>query len=509
MKKTLIYIMLFFTATCFSGCEEPNEAEGKPSPIINVDNVRRLHKGEDIKLDDVNLQGATKIVGLVISDYQNGNLPEGMLVLQSARIARIRGINLNIGAAAATYLPGDSIVVNISGATLSKVNGSLQINGLSNESIEKVSSGHTPAIQTVSVDILNRNPGFFESTLLRIYGCTFNRVFGEDYAGDKTFHDGGATTLELHTEVTASFASENLPKRANTTGIVFLRNAGETENAQVWPRSISEMVSTGVDVDPNIPLGKTPIVISGFLTDPTGTDGNYEYVQFMATQDIDFEMTPFSMVTCNNAGATGTNHPTDGWASGLTKTYKINLTSGTVAKGNYFYVGGIKKIWGANSTDISSANWVASVLYVDTDGADFGSKTGGLLANSGNPAGIALFLGTTVTEASVPIDVIFYGGTGGDIYSAGPPPKGYRITDTDRYLKKHATTGADQPFFRNGTNTFIFSGFPATSNFAKLGGVYNATTEKWTTVRAMTSTPIGSTSTVSVLETGTGNTKLE
>ena len=509
MKKSIIHILLVFVSLTWYSCEEKTDADSYPSPIINVETVRRLYKGTDIILNNSNLDGAKQIVGIVISDHANKNVPEGLVVLQSRRQpSKIRGINLLIGASAANYLPGDSIVVNIDGAILGRENGSLQIKNLSEQSISKISSDNIPAIQTITVDNLNKNPGFYESTLIRIYGCTFNRVFGEDYAGDKNFHDGGVSTVQLHTEQTAVFANENLPKRAVTTGIVFLQGNNDQPNIQVWPRAFGEMVSTGVDVDPNIPLGKTPVIITGFLTDPTGSDGNYEYVQFMATQDIDFEMTPFSMVTCNNAGATGTSHPTQGWATGGTKTYKFNLTSGTVAKGNYFYVGANKKIWGANSTDISAANWITSVMYMDVDGADFGTKTTGLLANSGNPAGIAIFVGTTVNESSYPVDVIFYGGANGDIYTAGPPELGYRIADTDSYSIKHPTTNADQSFFRKGNNTSRFA-FPAATSFAKLGGVYNATLQKWTTVRTLTNVSLGSTSTIADLETGNGITKLE
>ncbi|WP_353139937.1 DUF5689 domain-containing protein [Pseudopedobacter sp.] len=510
MKKGIIYILLAFTSFMWSSCEEKTDADSYPSPIINVETVRRLYKGQDVTLDNNTLDGATKIVGIVISDHANKNVPAGLVVMQSGRQpAKVRGINLVIGEQASSYLPGDSIVVNIAGSTLTKVNGSLQIKNLLKEAISKVSSGNTPKLQSVTVDNLTKNPSFYESTLVRIYGCIFNRVFGEDYAGDKSFHDGGGSTILLHTEAEASFAGENLPKRAVTSGIVFIEDEGEEQSIRVWPRAFDEMVSTGVDVDPNIPLGKTPIIITGFLTDPTGADGNYEYVQFMATQDIDFEMTPFSMVTCNNAGATlPGGYPEFGWATGGARTYKINLTSGTVAKGHFFYVGANKKIWGSSSTDISAANWIASVMYMDVDGADFGTKTGGLLANSGNPAGIAIFLGTTVNENTAPLDAIFFGGTGGLIYTAGPPQQGYKIANTDRYAIKHPTTNAEQPFFRQGNNTFIF-GFPAATNFAKLGGTYNASSEQWTTVRVMTNVPLGSTSTIADLETGNGLTKLE
>src|SRR5690606_33927054 len=125
--------------------------------------------------------------------------------------------------------------------------------------------------------------------------------------------------------------------------------------------------------------------------DPTSTDANYEYIQLMATKDLDFSVTPFAIVTTNNAGAnTPTGYPVDGWATGGLRTYKIDLTSGTVTKGEYFYVGANKNIWGSGSTDMSSSKWFQK-MYATDDGDGFGTKTTNLLANSGNAAGIAVF----------------------------------------------------------------------------------------------------------------------
>src|SRR5690606_24180968 len=112
-------------------------------------------------------------------------------------------------------------------------------------------------------------------------------------------------------------------------------------------------------------IKKTPIVIAGFLNDAIGTDANYEYIQLLATEDIDFSETPFSVVTTNNAGAsTPQGLPTKGWATGGLRTYKFDLTAGFAAKGTYFYVGGTpKKINGANSNSIAEANWIVSYGY--------------------------------------------------------------------------------------------------------------------------------------------------
>ncbi|HMC98518.1 MAG TPA: hypothetical protein VKH37_00140, partial [Ferruginibacter sp.] len=247
-----------------------------------------------------------------------------------------------------------------------------------------------------------------------------------------------------------------------------------------------------------------PVIITGYLVDPNGSDANYEYIQLMATKNINFATTNFSVVTTNNAGAsTPTGFPATGWATGDLRTYKINLTSGVVQRGQYFYVGANKNIWGAGSTDISSSIWI-SKMYSTVAGDGFGTATSNLLANSGNAAGIAVFDLTNVSIDTIPVDVIFFGGAG-SLYTAGPPAKGYKIANTDYYDIVNPSTLAQQPYFTMGSNTGKLA-FPAATNFAKLGGTYNTTTGRWTAARTLTGVTLTAASTVTAIE---GSTTLE
>lgn len=256
---------------------------------------------------------------------------------------------------------------------------------------------------------------------------------------------------------------------------------------------------------------KAQIVVTGIMADPQGTDASttvgvkaYEYAQFMATQDINFATTNFSVVFLYET--TTTPQPSDGWASGAQGlTYQMNLTSGTVAKGEFFYVGGDgMKIWGSNSTDISAAKWITAVDYAKGPGDNGNgiSKTG-LLGNSARANGIAVFAGTAVTETSIPLDVVFFGSVGSNHYGAGPPEKGFRITNNDFY-----STAAGE-FFAKGSNTATI---PATAadliSFVKFGGDYNTTTGVWDTPRTRTLVPLTVTSTLADIETGAGITTL-
>ncbi|HEX8607917.1 MAG TPA: hypothetical protein VF679_04690, partial [Pedobacter sp.] len=232
-----------------------------------------------------------------------------------------------------------------------------------------------------------------------------------------------------------------------------------------------------------------------------------------------FATTPYSVVVTSNAGGSSptTVFPVKGWATGMdavtgagltARTYKFNLTSGTAAKGTYFYVGGSSKlINGPNSTSIAAGKWIRSKNYSTAtpagepagNGDGFGLYTSGLFANSGNASGFAVFEGTNVNVNSAPIDVIFIG-DGGSIYNGSTV--GYRIANNDFYDKIDPITLQPQPFFKSGTNTLKFSyQTPSDQGFWNmLSGVYNADLGKWVKARTQTNLDLSKTSALSAIE---------
>src|SRR5690606_1773256 len=260
---------------------------------------------------------------------------------------------------------------------------------------------------------------------------------------EESINDGfGLIKLKIN----ANSSLKNIPKyrMANYSGIIFTETQGDSLVPIQRIRTASDVVElTSVYTTPKI-------VITGWIADPKGTDADNEYIQLMATEDIDFSKTPFSLVTTNNANAsTPTGFPQKGWATGDKRTYKFNLSSGFAPKGTYFYVGGSKKLINSTgSTSIAHANWITSYAYNTNDGMDFGIATTNLLANSGNAYGIAVGQGTTVDVNSVPEDVMFVA-TGGSLQGNG---FGYRIANTDYYDIIDPISFAEQPFYRVGGN---------------------------------------------------------
>ncbi len=464
-----------------SGCykTELNYPGGEVSPYVAIYDVRNLYKGTPITLDRATLDGSSKIACVVVSDHRPGNLPHGLVVVQnSPRLDFLRGLSLSLGDQASGYLPGDSLVVDLVGSRLERVDGILQVTNITADNIEKVGSERPIAVARVTIDKILADPGAYESTLIALVkgGFSYEPQPGQVLGGRQQVTDGFGV-LDVVTEAGSPLAGLPQYKMANYYGIVFSRMEGDSLVPYHKLRREADLVELKSEY-------KTPrVIIAGWNNDPRGTDANNEFIQLLATEDIDFSQTPFAVVTTNNANAAApTGFPANGWATGQVRSYKIDITSGFAAKGTYFYVGGTtKQINSTGSTVIDDANWVANHPYNTEPGHDFGSPTANLLANSGNAYGVAIFEGTTVTKESIPEDVMFCA-TGGSLYGNG---MGYRICNNDYYDIINPLTLADQPFYRAGTNlNAITYNTPSDAGlYNMLGGEFNLKLGRWTKAR--------------------------
>jgi hypothetical protein len=245
------------------------------------------------------------------------------------------------------------------------------------------------------------------------------------------------------------------------------------------------------------------LLISGFLGDPKGGDAGYEYVQMLATKDLNFTVTPYSIVFCSNSGNNITATPlAAGWATGGQRTIKWNITKGSVKKGQFFYFGFQgHRLNGPSSVDTFPAGptWYQKTYTATGDGglakASAFSSSSGPFPNSGNMCGVAIFQGTSVKETSVPEDVLFVGSSGGaDIYNTTKTPVlGYRICNNDWYSMYSVSIDAatDKPVivpylhYRSTGNTtnMPYSTPSDIGYFYMMGGEYNISLGRWTTAR--------------------------
>src|SRR5258706_5137857 len=78
------------------------------------------------------------------------------------------------------------------------------------------------------------------------------------------------------------------------------------------------------------------LIISEFLANPSSSpDSPREFIELVATQDIDFSVTPYCVVFCSNGSA-----GEDGWIGGGQKNYGVYITGGTVHQNDVVFFGG-------------------------------------------------------------------------------------------------------------------------------------------------------------------------
>ncbi|MGV3532817.1 MAG: hypothetical protein ACO1QR_10640 [Chthoniobacteraceae bacterium] len=222
----------------------------------------------------------------------------------------------------------------------------------------------------------------------------------------------------------------------------------------------------------------SPIVISGWLTNVSGNDSPYEYAQFVATQDIDLSTMPFTIVW-NDVGVEGTSGAasfSDGWSGGSLLTYAFQLTSGTVTRGETFYVGGSAQVLADDgSASLAGERWLRSINTATTGGDGLGvADPDGVFGNGGpHSDGIAVFAGLagSITSTSVPLDTVFFGNAVGN---AKPATGGFKAAQNDRYTSSGV--------FGDPGNAFLFPDL-AQNQFARLSGTYNYMTGEWEAAR--------------------------
>jgi len=541
MKYLVNLFLLTIIAVAINSCAKDtyeNYPGGVASDIISILDVRPLYKGKDVTFTKEMLYGGTKLAAVVISDHTEKNLPAGLLVVQdSRRLDTLRGISIDLGTGAAKYHPGDSVIIDISHGMLTRKNGILTITGVVDSNVTTKGKG-TVAINAITVAQLQANPDNYESSLCIINKSSFNPALktGETIGGTKMINDGFGD-LSLYTDPGVSYANKAPYALGAYVGIPFRTAEG---GVQLRTRDGDDIVNMGSSAQ--------ELLITGFQSDPKGGDGGYEYVQMLATKDINFTTTPYSIVFCNNAGTASSATPLDaGWATGGQRTIKWNITSGSVQKGKFFYFGFQgKKINGSGGTYSfpATANWYQKTFLTSGNNAVTGStlpnlgdggvvhpseySTSGPWANSGNSCGVAIFQGTTITEASVPEDVLFVASGGAAaIYDATKfPVLGYRICNNDWYFMY--SISIDQttykpvitPYlhYRSSGNTTnmpypVNDKYPTAATDAGLynmmGGVYNITLGRWTTARKQVVVElVQTTATIDTLERHPAVTKL-
>jgi hypothetical protein len=202
------------------------------------------------------------------------------------------------------------------------------------------------------------------------------------------------------------------------------------------------------------------LVISEILPNPSGTDSPFEWIELVATSNINFATTPYTVV-CNNSAAT-----MNGWVEGGAITYAFQINTGSVTAGQVVYVGG--------SSMAPTGTQLRVINTATTAGDGFGTAGSGVVGNGGsNGDGVGVFNlpVASLTSSTVPVDALFYGtALGTAVLNAGA--NGYQLPINDSY-----NGGKLQP------NSF-FAGDPGGDQSIRATGLFNTQTALWSGQRS-------------------------
>jgi hypothetical protein len=224
------------------------------------------------------------------------------------------------------------------------------------------------------------------------------------------------------------------------------------------------------------------LIISEVLTNPNGDDSPLEYVELVATTTINFAATPYTIVFTDNGTATS-----NGWKAGSSVTYAFLINSGSVTAGQVVYVGG------SSMAPLSQGVIALKTKNTGTTAGDsFGSKNSdGVLGNGGDNAdGVAVFnvTASSISSFTVPVDAIFFGDGIGSAYKSSS--SGYQLPVNDKYSGGKLQTSS------------YLAPDPGSDQLVKATGVYNTSTNTFTTSRTWSTTSTTSYNTTSITLAG-------
>ena len=343
MKKIICYFILMTGALAFSSClkEDINTSLGTANTFASIQVVRATFKTAEVKLGPKVLSGAYLTGGIVVSDASTNNIPKGYVIIQSNWRGLVRGVALALDeTSAAGFDIGDSIVVDIDGATLSRASGALTIKDLTSSDVTKVSENNSVINRPVAISELIKNFDKYENTLVSVTADVNPFPVNETFSGTKALNDGSATPVALFTESAASFAAQNIAPSATFVGIPYF-SADLTP--QLRMRSANDMVN---------PSG--PIYV-GYPEDFDSPDQSVKNTY--AAKNIDLRTGNWRLEQCLLGNTSGRDRIVSG-AQAI--RFQQNLTASTPAylQMNYDLLNGATKVtfwYGCYYTDAASS----------------------------------------------------------------------------------------------------------------------------------------------------------
>lgn len=232
------------------------------------------------------LPQGTTIQGVVISNMALNNLTskKGMYVQDATG-----GLQFYL-AANHTFAYGTMVKIDLSGVSISEYNGAVQVNGLSLDKIEQISTGNTIDPKTVTMDdfLANKYEGQYitlENVQVKDSDLAKTFVAG---TGDNASHtsinmeDANGNTFVVFSSKYASYGEQTVPQGSGKiSGISSINNgkmqiifAQESDFAGLTGARFSA-TGGGETPTPN-PDGATVVTVAQFLAAPVSTDVLYQ-----------------------------------------------------------------------------------------------------------------------------------------------------------------------------------------------------------------------------------------
>ena len=278
--KNKMLAVLLFNVLILASCVKKDifPASGNPNQFISILDVRKVYKGADAILTKENMQGADKITGVVISDASASNIPSGVFAIQQTSRTLIRGVEISIGQDV-PFVVGDSVTIEVEGATITRTNGALQIKLTSASKVNKVASGRVVEPTLLPLKTLAAKFADYEGTLVKV--AHVDAADGATLAGDISIAEADGGVGILHTEPTASFYNKAAALNASYTAVArYNTTATEPNQKQLWIVNAQNIEAESGRIYEGFPekfdSGDALLFADGYTT-KTGTfsSGNY------------------------------------------------------------------------------------------------------------------------------------------------------------------------------------------------------------------------------------------
>jgi len=236
MKKLYTGLVVSSMVLLFASClkKYDNPAAGTLNGNTFIYAVRDLYHGSEITLGPDKLDGASYIKGIVVSDKAGLNMEPGTFALQETVVTGnqvgdvTRGILIKMSAGDATVNMGDSILLNINGAKLDRINGRLTISGITGGNITKLADNKIPLVRPVTGAMLAASMEQYESTVVAVHADVPDYSAGAVFGGEKKLDDHTGALFYLRTRSEAAFAGAAMPVDAQFTGLAgFYKETGK------------------------------------------------------------------------------------------------------------------------------------------------------------------------------------------------------------------------------------------------------------------------------------------